>query len=172
MTTFREIAEQIGLLVTEKDAAYGSAVQTAPKMLALLWPEGVPPTAYQDMTLLVRIWDKMMRIANKKDAFGESPYRDISGYGIQGAWLDEQPKPGDVRRFLERSIEICELLGAKPGEPFCKCGHKRARHAHIDGVLRQELLANGIAVRGSRPCDECPCAEYQQLAPAAAGRAQ
>lgn len=33
---------------------------------------------------MVRIFDKMKRIVNHKDAFSESPYADIAGYGILG----------------------------------------------------------------------------------------
>lgn len=92
MSTYCEVAEQIGKLVTEKAAAYGPAFKTAPEALKLLYPEGIDPPKYMDALLLVRIWDKMMRIATKKDAFGESPYRDISGYGIIGASVEE-PEP-------------------------------------------------------------------------------
>lgn len=41
------------------------------------------------MLCLVRILDKMFRIATDKDALGESPYRDIAGYGILGAVKDQ-----------------------------------------------------------------------------------
>ena len=33
---------------------------------------------------MVRVIDKMFRIATDKDAFGESPWRDICGYAILG----------------------------------------------------------------------------------------
>jgi hypothetical protein len=41
-------------------------------------------------SLLVRIFDKQMRIATRKDYAGESPYRDIAGYGILGAAKDDR----------------------------------------------------------------------------------
>lgn len=148
MTTFREVAEQVGQLVTEKDAAYGSAVQTAPQALALLFPDGILPGRYGDASLLVRMWDKMMRIAHRKDAFGESPYRDIAGYGVLGACRDEQPKAGDVKRYLDRSLELITKLrnqGPKTLEEchfLCECGHPYFHHR----------------TAGDQSCGDCPCA--------------
>ena len=83
--TYSELAEQVGKLVEEKNAAYGNSFFTSGEALKLLYPHGVSPEQYGDVLTLVRIWDKMMRIATKKDAFGESPYKDIVGYGLLGA---------------------------------------------------------------------------------------
>lgn len=83
------IANEIGELVQEKNKAYGNSFGKSGDFLKLLYPDGIKPEQYQDMLLVVRIFDKQMRIANKKDAFGESPYRDIAGYGILGAWEGE-----------------------------------------------------------------------------------
>lgn len=91
--SFMDIAEAMGNLVAEKNAAYGNAFETAGEALKLLYPNGIAPEAYGDALTLVRIWDKLMRIATAKDAFGESPYRDIIGYGLLGAELAERNKP-------------------------------------------------------------------------------
>jgi len=37
---------------------------------------------------MIRIIDKLFRIATQKEAFGESPYRDIAGYGLLGVMKD------------------------------------------------------------------------------------
>ncbi len=42
------------------------------------------------MLALVRIFDKMKRIATQKDAFGESPFKDIAGYGLLGAMAHKE----------------------------------------------------------------------------------
>jgi hypothetical protein len=47
-----------------------------------LYPDGVKPEQYIDLLVTVRIVDKLFRIANKKDAFGENPWQDIAGYGL------------------------------------------------------------------------------------------
>jgi hypothetical protein len=82
---FKELAAQIGELLTKKNAAYGSSFEKCGDFLRLLYPDGISPEKYNDALLLVRIFDKQMRIATAKDAFGESPYLDIAGYGILGA---------------------------------------------------------------------------------------
>ena len=42
------------------------------------------------MLAITRIVDKLFRIATKKDAFGESPFKDIAGYGILGVANDQE----------------------------------------------------------------------------------
>ena len=44
------------------------------------------------MLAVVRIVDKLFRIATDKDAFGESPFKDIAGYGILGVANAEEKK--------------------------------------------------------------------------------
>jgi len=83
--TYRETAEEIGRLVEEKNEAYGNSFAKSEEMLKILYPDGIPEDSYEDVLLLARIFDKMMRIANKKEAFDEDPYRDIAGYGILGS---------------------------------------------------------------------------------------
>jgi len=92
MSDFNKIAAGIGELVTEKNSAYGNSFEKAKDILQILYPEGVKPEQFQDMLALVRLIDKMFRIANKKDAFGESPWRDIAGYAILGISNDENTK--------------------------------------------------------------------------------
>ena len=60
------------------------------QLLKVLYPNGVQPEQYKDMLATVRIVDKLFRIATKKDAFGESPFKDIAGYGILGVASDEE----------------------------------------------------------------------------------
>ena len=74
----------MGRLVGRKNAAYGNSFNMAGEFLRILWPDGVSPDQYDDMLCLVRIFDKMMRIATDKNALGESPYQDIAGYGLLG----------------------------------------------------------------------------------------
>lgn len=84
MTTYKELGERVGKLVDEKNAAYGNSFDTAGDFLRLLWPNGCPPDQFDDLLAMARIFDKMKRIATDRDAFGESPYQDIAGYGILG----------------------------------------------------------------------------------------
>jgi hypothetical protein len=81
---FVEAATNLGHTLAEKNAAYGSSYAKCGKFLELLYPDGVKPDQYSDMLLLVRIFDKQMRIATNKDALGEDPFSDIAGYGLLG----------------------------------------------------------------------------------------
>jgi hypothetical protein len=87
---FRRIADELGELVAHKNRAYGNSFEMSGDFLRLLYPKGIRPEQYSDVALQVRIFDKQMRIAHGASAFGESPYRDLAGYGICGAIKDEK----------------------------------------------------------------------------------
>jgi len=82
--TYKQIGEEIGKLVEEKNAAYGSSFAECHKILSVLYPEGIKPEQYTDALAIIRVIDKLFRIANNKDAFVESPWNDIAGYAILG----------------------------------------------------------------------------------------
>lgn len=82
------IGTEMGKLVAEKNAAYGNSFGRAGELLALLYPDGVKPEQYRDMLAIIRVIDKLFRIVTRKDAFGESPWRDIAGYSILSVWKD------------------------------------------------------------------------------------
>jgi hypothetical protein len=78
-----------------KNRKYGDAVRKTVEILRVLYPEGIRPDQYSDLLLLVRVQDKMVRIASytperrKKD--DESPWADIRGYGTLGEEKDLDP---------------------------------------------------------------------------------
>ncbi len=88
-TDYVRIASEVGKLVSEKNKAYGSSFSKTGEFFSLLYPDGITPARYEDALLLARIFDKAMRIATRKDALGESPYRDLCGYALLGAAQDE-----------------------------------------------------------------------------------
>lgn len=105
---YQDIANKIGSLVDEKNAAYGNSFEQAGEFLRLLYPDGISPDKYRDMLCVVRIFDKLKRIATKKGAFEESPYQDIVGYGLLGAELDSRNQPSsDAKKedTIETSTE-------------------------------------------------------------------
>jgi hypothetical protein len=80
--TILTVAQTLGTLVSQKNEAYGDAFSQAGDVIRVLYPDGVKSEQYVDLLVTVRIVDKLFRIANKKDAFGESPWQDIAGYGL------------------------------------------------------------------------------------------
>lgn len=88
---FETLGTDVGRLVDEKNAAYGSSFAHAGAVLRVLYPQGVTVEQLDDMLAIVRIIDKLFRVANRKDAFGESPGRDLAGYGLLLADRHERP---------------------------------------------------------------------------------
>ena len=84
MQTYTHLGTTIGRLVEEKDQTYGSSFQRSQEILKILYPQGVQPQQYCDMLAITRVVDKLFRVANRKDAFGENPWQDIAGYGLLG----------------------------------------------------------------------------------------
>ncbi len=83
------IGRSIGELCHEKSKAYGDSIQSSAKIMKTLYPNGVPVESYMNVLVIVRIIDKLMRIATDKDAFGESPFKDIAGYAIRMIEIEE-----------------------------------------------------------------------------------
>lgn len=85
-----EIGREVGELCREKNNAYGSSFAKSGEVMRMLYPDGIRPENMTDAMLVVRVIDKLFRVATDRDAFGESPWRDIAGYGVLGTAKDEQ----------------------------------------------------------------------------------
>lgn len=101
--SYKDLGNTIGALVEDKQKQYGDAAGKAGRILAILYPTGIPLHAYDDALLMVRCFDKMSRIAQRgpdgRDLGGESPWMDLAGYGLLGWRKDE------ARAFVEKRRE-------------------------------------------------------------------
>jgi hypothetical protein len=88
--TYEQLGAEIGRLVQTKQEAYGDSFSKAGEVMRILYPDGIPPEKMGDALVIVRMLDKLFRIATDRDALGESPYRDIAGYALLGAMRAEQ----------------------------------------------------------------------------------
>jgi hypothetical protein len=79
---YEELGREIGELVDQKNAAYGDSFRKSGNIMRELYPKGIRTEQYDDALAMIRIIDKLFRIATDKDAFGENPWRDIAGYAI------------------------------------------------------------------------------------------
>jgi hypothetical protein len=79
---FMTLATDLGKLLAEKNQAYGDAFSKTTQILTLLYPNGIKVEQFKDVHVLVRMLDKMSRIAQDNDPMGESPYKDLAGYAI------------------------------------------------------------------------------------------
>lgn len=90
MSSLKNLSEDLGSLLEEKNKSYGSAFSKSSDILKILFPAGVRPEQYTDLLLITRIIDKLFRIANDKSAFNEEPWKDIAGYGILGMYKEQE----------------------------------------------------------------------------------
>jgi len=107
---YEEIAGNIGALVDKKNAAYGNSIHEAGQIIRILYPRGIPPEQYDDFLALIRIVDKLFRIANQKKAFGESPFMDIAGYGILKC-RDMAAQEEETRPAAQMEDWMCSVCG-------------------------------------------------------------
>jgi hypothetical protein len=84
MSTFLQLATDLGQLCESKQAAYGDSIGKSAQVLAILYPHGLTPKQYLDAILAARIFDKLARKAQGADPHGESPYLDAAGYALKG----------------------------------------------------------------------------------------
>lgn len=82
MKTYSEIGADVGALVERKQAAYGDSFGKSGEVMRILYPAGIPPEKLDDALTVVRVLDKLFRIATDRDALGESPWRDVAGYAL------------------------------------------------------------------------------------------
>ena len=77
------IARDVAGIVREKNRGYGSAFQKVSHILSILFPNGIPTSKYHDVAILIRVLDKICRIAtaNDKDVKKDA-WLDIVGYGF------------------------------------------------------------------------------------------
>lgn len=105
---FEKIGTEVGKLVDEKQAAYGDSFGKAGSVMRILYPNGISPDQLDDALTIVRVLDKLFRIANKKNAFGENPWKDIAGYGLLGTRerkTTTEPSTPDVDQKAFKSPE-------------------------------------------------------------------
>ena len=79
---FEKIGSDLGRMLTVKQAAYGDSFGKSGQVLAILYPGGIPLDKLDDALTIIRVVDKLFRIATDRDALGESPWKDIAGYAV------------------------------------------------------------------------------------------
>ncbi len=79
---YEQIALDVARLVAEKQLSYGDSFGRSGEILRILYPHGITHSQMDQALTVVRVLDKLFRIANEPEAFGESPWADIIGYGL------------------------------------------------------------------------------------------
>jgi len=90
---FHTIAKSVANVCQEKNKAYGDSFKKAGAVMRILYPDGVSIIQLDDALVVVRVIDKLFRIATSRDSFGESPWRDICGYSLLAIEkLEQEPE--------------------------------------------------------------------------------
>ena len=83
---YEALGEQIGILLNEKQLAYGNSFGKMTQIFQVLYPNGIAPHQYNNLLTITRMMDKVFRIANfpenQIDTMGEDPWKDIAGYAM------------------------------------------------------------------------------------------
>ena len=79
---YEQRGADLGALVDRKNAAYGNSFQEAGAIMRILYKNGIALDQMDDALVVVRVVDKLFRIATRKDAFNENPWEDLAGYGL------------------------------------------------------------------------------------------
>lgn len=82
---YMDMAIAVADMVAQKQLHYGNSVERTGQLLAALYPTGIPVDAYPQALLLVRMLDKMCRLAHGEG--GETrldAWRDLMGYALIG----------------------------------------------------------------------------------------
>ena len=78
---FMEAATDIAKLVSKKNKQYGNAINQTADFLKTLYPNGIEPHQYDDIGVLIRMYDKMKRISNGIQG-DENAWQDMMGYAL------------------------------------------------------------------------------------------
>jgi hypothetical protein len=74
------ILTDIGNLVLDKNEKYGNACNKVNKILKILYPKGV--ILNDNLSLIVRVLDKICRLTSENNVDNEDPWKDILGYSL------------------------------------------------------------------------------------------
>jgi hypothetical protein len=128
--TLKEIAVDIAEVVQIKGEAYGDALSSTTLCLDALYPEGMNGDDYANAALIIRILDKLKRIATNNENAGENPWLDVAGYALRAVYnarlkeFEEEPgaEVSDevVREMLKQSLKDALEGKTKPLGSFAK----------------------------------------------------
>ena len=81
---YKDLALEVADLVSEKQLQYGNSFEKAGEILAVLYPTCVSLEQYQDALTILRMIDKLFRIATAHPTDTEEPWKDLNGYSLLG----------------------------------------------------------------------------------------
>ena len=87
---YEEAGSLLGQLVIEKRKQYGGgALERSSAVLTLLYPDGIQPDQYPDAMSIMRVVEKLSRIAGGNQG-DENAWVDIAGHGMVAGAISER----------------------------------------------------------------------------------
>lgn len=86
---YEQAALMIAKLVATKQIQYGNSFGNSDKIFKVLYPNGVSPEQMKDFLVIVRVVDKLFRLA-RGDQGEESAWADINGYSLLALTRNER----------------------------------------------------------------------------------
>jgi len=80
--SFHSLGEELADMLDNKNRQYGDSYARMAHVLPMFYPDGVPGDHLLDAVFILRIIDKLMRIASAQGDDMEDPVKDIAGYAI------------------------------------------------------------------------------------------
>jgi len=176
---YESVAAEVAQLVQEKQEAYGDSFGRSHKIIEVLYPDGIPPDKMTDALAITRVIDKLFRIATRKDAFGEDPWRDILGYALLAVVRNlgdkiEYARPTLMPMKCEGAglIPDCETCGASDfheHQPVCDIPcHLLQSRLGVSAICKQHIPHSEklicAAVKGQLvfPTDACDICRHSK----------
>lgn len=75
-------AKEVAEIVIEKNRKYGDSIHKTIAILKILYPNGISKERYVNLLTIVRMLDKLSRLANNDKNDDEDPITDLIGYSL------------------------------------------------------------------------------------------
>ena len=76
------ISAELGPFLVSKNEAYGDATRRIVTVLEAFYPAGIPRDQIENAYYMIQILNKLSRVAQNNDPFGEDPWLDSAGYAV------------------------------------------------------------------------------------------
>jgi len=117
---FEQLGREAGLFVEKRHRNHGDTFARAGGAFRLLFPKGITPEQVDDALFLSRIWDQMVKVS--QGASGDSPYKEILVFALEGLRRDEQVREAQKvvqLRPVSPADLPCDACGRGPVVPTC-----------------------------------------------------